>query len=141
MKIAIVVSQFNEFITEKLRENTVKQLVKRGLSENDLSIYHVPGAVELPYAANQLAKKQNFSAIICIGAVIHGETDHYDYVCQMVSFGCMKVALRHDIPVIFGVLTTQNVALAQARVDGTHSDKGQEWADATLDMLEFMKKI
>lgn len=141
MKIALVVSQFNDFITEKLRENTLKQLVKRGISESDISVYRVPGAVELPFAANQIAKKRDFSAIICIGAIIYGETDHYDYVCQMVSHGCMKVALRHDIPVIFGVLTTQNVELAVARTDGTHSDKGQEWADAALQMLEFMNKI
>jgi 6,7-dimethyl-8-ribityllumazine synthase len=141
MKIAIIVSQFNDFITEKLRENTIAQLVKRGVSENNISTHRVPGAVELPFAANQIAKKCDYSAIICIGAIIYGETDHYDYVCQMVSQGCMKVALRHDIPVIFGVLTTQTLALAQARVDGTHSNKGQEFADAALEMLEFMKSI
>lgn len=141
MKIAIIVSRFNDFITEKLRENAVKQLIKRGVPEKDIAVYHVPGAVELPFAAKQLAKKGGFSAIICLGAVIHGETDHYDYVCQMVSYGCMKVGLKHDLPVIFGVLTTQNAALAEARVDGRHSDKGQEFADAALEMLEFMQKI
>jgi 6,7-dimethyl-8-ribityllumazine synthase len=141
MKIAIIVAQFNDFITEKLRENTVKQLVKRNIPERAISTYRVPGAVELPFAASQLAKKKDYAAIICIGAIIYGETDHYDYVCQMVSQGCMKVALRHDIPVIFGVLTTQTVDLAQARTDGTHSDKGQEFADAALEMLEFMRTI
>lgn len=137
MKIAIVVASFNSNITTPLCENTKKRLIELGVKESEIHVIHVPGAVELPFGAAQLEKKKIYNAIICIGVVIKGETDHYEYVCEMVSNGHMQLTLSCSTPIIFGVLTTQNMQLAQNRVDGTHSNKGQEWADAAIQMCEL----
>lgn len=140
MKIAIVLSQFNKIVIEKLYEGTVQQLIQRGVKEDDIKTYPVPGSVELPFVANQIAKKKNVDAIILLGAVIRGDTDHYDYVCESVTYGHQKVVLRHDLPIIFGVLTTQNMTLALERVsDDNH--KGHDFANAAIDMIDVLKTI
>ena len=141
IKIAIVVSQFNQFVTARLLESTKEKLLNLGVEQNQIEIAWVPGAVELPLIAQQYAKTKRFDAIIWVGVVNHGETDHYDYVCQQVSYGCQRVALHHDLPVIFGFLTTDNREQALARAGGLHSNKGHEWAQAAIDMVNCVRRI
>ncbi len=139
MKIAIIVSRFNQEITQRLLQGAKERFGEAGLSHDQFPVTWVPGAIELPLAAQQFAKREEFSAIICLGAVIRGETDHYDYVCQQVSYGCQRVALDFDIPVIFGVLTTENEEQALARTGGAHGHKGREAADAAMEMIAIMQ--
>ncbi len=139
MSIAIIVSRFHEDITELLLKGAIERLIELGIDDKDLQIARVPGAVELPLAAQQFAKHEDCLAIICLGAVIRGETDHYDYVCQQVSNGCQRVSLDFDIPVIFGVLTTDNKEQALARAGGTHGHQGHYAAEAALEMIALMK--
>jgi len=140
-KIAIVVSQFNEEITEQLLEGALSRLKERGLSEQQIFVIKVPGAIEIPLVAKLLAKSKKYQSIICLGAVIRGETDHYDYVCKQVSEGCSEVMMDFELPVIFGVLTTKNVKLAKARVGGKNGHKGKEVADAAIEMMGIMGEL
>lgn len=139
--LAIVVSEFNAEITELLLAGALERLKERGFSEAYIAVIKVPGAVEIPLVAQLLARTDLYSAIICLGAVIQGETDHYRYVCEQVSQGCQQVALAHEIPVIFGVLTTQNEAQALARAGGAEGNKGREAVDAAVRMVEVLQKI
>jgi 6,7-dimethyl-8-ribityllumazine synthase len=134
-KIAVVVSQFNQEVTEKLWQSTKTRLLELGLKENDITMVPVPGAVEIPLMAQAMALTKRFAAVICLGAVIRGETDHYDYVCQQVSYGCQRVALQLHLPIIFGVLTTNTDEQALARASG----KGQAVADAALTMIDALR--
>jgi 6,7-dimethyl-8-ribityllumazine synthase len=140
-KIAIVVSQFNEEITHLLYESTVARLKEKGLLDDHITVVWVPGAVEIPLTAQRLAQTSSFAAVICLGAVIRGETTHYDYVCEQVSQGCQKVALKHNIPVIFGILTTENEAQAFDRLGGSHGNKGHDAADCALAMASILQQI
>lgn len=140
-KIAIVVSRFNQKVTRSLLDGALSRLTAVGLSKEHSRVVWVPGAVEIPLIAQQLAKTQDYTAVVCLGAVIQGETDHYDYVCQQVSFGCQQVALEYNIPVIFGVLTTQNKEQAFARAGGECGNKGSDAVDAALEMIEVMKEF
>lgn len=139
--IAIIVSLFNREITESLQEGAVNRLLQQGISSADITVVLVPGAIEISIVAQKLAKKGCFSAIIALGAVVRGETSHYDYVCQLVSSGCQKVALKYEIPVIFGVLTTENEAQAWDRLGGKHGHKGIESADAALAMRSIVQLL
>jgi 6,7-dimethyl-8-ribityllumazine synthase len=139
MKIAIAVSRFNEKITQALLDGALARLSELGVDVAMVPVTHVPGAVELPLVAQQYARSHNFDAVICLGAVIRGETSHYDYVCQQVSYGAQKVALTHNIPIIFGVLTTENRAQALDRLGGSHGHKGRDSADAAVEMIRVMK--
>lgn len=138
---AIVVSQFNSDITEKLLEGALLRLQQAGIENQQLTVVHVPGAVEIPLIAQLLAKSYHYSAIICLGAVIRGDTDHYDYVCQQVSTGCQRVMLEFDIPVIFGVLTTFTEEQAESRVGGKDGHKGIEAAEAALAMANVVAHV
>src|SRR5687768_13583330 len=109
IKFAIVVSQFNQTITDKLLDGALTRLKELNVKDDQINLIKVPGAVEIPLTAKLLARSQKYHAIICLGAVIRGDTDHYDYVCQQVSNGCQQVMMDFDVPVIFGILTTQNV--------------------------------
>ena len=128
--IAIVVSRFNHDITEKLLTGAVERLQELGFAKDQITAAWVPGAVEIPLAAQRMARTDNYEAIICLGAVIYGETRHFDFVCKQVSEGCQQVALAQDIPVIFGVLTTQNREQANDRVGGKKGHMGRESANA-----------
>lgn len=139
MSIAIVVSRFNQEITERLLQGAVARLKELEIAENELHVAWVPGAIELPLIAQQFAKQENCEAVICLGAVIRGETDHYDYVCQQVSYGCQRVALDYDVPVIFGVLTTENAEQAWERSGGAQGHKGREAAEAAIEMIALMQ--
>lgn len=136
MKIAIIVSQFNQEVTSKLREGCLAELNRQGVSMTVRDVIEVPGAVELPLVAQRIAQTGRYNAVICLGAVIRGETDHYDFVCQQVSYGCQRVALDHNFPVIFGVLTTENTAQALDRVGGSHGHKGIDAAKAAIAMIQ-----
>lgn len=138
IKIAVVVSQFNQAITEQLWQGAKARLLELGVKESDVTLVRVPGAVEIPLMAQEMALSKRFAAVICLGAVIRGETSHYDYVCQQVSDGCQRVALDNHLPVIFGVLTTETEEQALARVSGD-CHKGREAADAALTMINALR--
>lgn len=141
MKIAIVSAEYNELVTDKLLAGTVKRLIELGGLPENFTITKVPGAVEIPLIAKLQAKSGKFDAIICLGAVIRGETNHYDYVCQWVTEGCLRVMLDYDLPVIFGVQTTDNIEQALARVDEHHIHKGIEAADTAIKMIGIIKNL
>ncbi|ABS76924.1 6,7-dimethyl-8-ribityllumazine synthase [Coxiella burnetii] len=140
-KLAIVVSQFNRAVTEKLLNGVLQRLTELDVQANQIKTVWVPGAVEIPLLAKRLAKSKHYQAIVCLGAVIRGETDHYNYVCQQVSFGCQQVALEYEVPIIFGVLTTTTKEQAFARAGGERGNKGADWADAAVSMIKLMKEI
>lgn len=139
--IAIVVSEFNKEITEKLYQGATERLIELGVSSEYIKVIWVPGAIEIPLAAQSLAKTEMIDAIICLGTVIRGETNHYDYVCEQVSNGCQHVALTYDLPVAFGVLTTDNEEQALARAGGEHGNKGKEAADVAVHMVSILRQI
>jgi len=139
--IALIVSRFNSEITEKLLEGAMKRLQELDFQENQIQVYKVPGAVEIPIVAQRLAKFHGIKAIVCLGAVIRGETDHYRYVCEQVSFGCQKVALENEIPVVFGILTTDTEEQAYDRIGGKHGHKGIESVDTAVEMVELLSKM
>jgi 6,7-dimethyl-8-ribityllumazine synthase len=139
--IAIIVSDFNSHITEKLLEGALAHLWENGKIGDDITVVHVPGAVEIPLVAKALALTRQYAAIIALGAVIRGETGHYDFVCEQASQGCQKVMLDQLIPVIFGVLTTENEEQAQDRIGGKRGHKGREAAETALQMIRIMAAI
>ena len=122
--IGIVISDFNETITSKLLEGCVKKLQAHAPNAQ-IEIVHVPGAVEIPLVLQEMAE-QEFDALIALGAVVRGDTSHYDYVCEQVSRGCQQIMLEYSLPVIFGVLTTDNDEQALDRVGGKHGHKGAD---------------
>jgi len=139
--VAIVVSRFNEKVTKLLCEAALERLRALAFSEEQITLVKVPGAVEIPITAQRLAKTGLYEAIICLGAVIRGETDHYDYVCYQVTRGCQRVALKQDIPVIFGVLTTHNEEQALARASTSGVNTGKEAVDAAVEMVAVLREI
>ena len=139
--IAIVTSKFNWTVTEKLHQGAIELFSKHSNKIQHHDSFWVPGAVELPLFANRLAKTNKYDAVLVLGAVILGETSHYDYVCQQVSFGCQRVALDNNIPVIFGVLTCQTSQLALDRVGGNKGNKGYDCAKALIDTLDELALI
>ena len=139
--IAIVVSRFNFDVTKTLLSGAKDRLKELGFTDNQITVCWVPGAIEIPLAAQRLAQLGNFEALVALGAVIRGETDHYDYVCQQVSYGCQRVALQNDIPVIFGVLTTAKEEQAVERSGGKHGHKGREAIDAAVEMAAILRQI
>lgn len=141
MQFAIVVSEFNEKITSALQEGAMLRLQELNIPSENVLLVKVPGAVEIPLAAQLIARQNQHQAIICLGAVIRGETSHYDYVCEQVSQGCQRVMLDHNIPVIFGVLTTENDEQAMERVGGKHGHKGKEAVDAAMAMVKLVKEL
>lgn len=139
VNIAVVVSVFNEEVTTQLEQGCVNEL-KKYLAAEHIVLVRVPGAVEIPLVLQELAE-QGFAALIALGAVIRGETSHYDYVCEQVSQGCQRVMLEYNLPVIFGVLTTENDEQALARVGGAHGHKGVEAAQAALQMVLTLQQL
>lgn len=139
--IAIIVSTFNEPITNALKEGALQRLNELGFKPKDITVVEVPGAVEIPLVANIIAKKNQVQAIIALGAVIRGETTHYDYVCDQVSFGCQKVMLDHNLPVVFGILTTENEEQAWDRLGGKHGHKGRDAVDCAVKMQSIKQQL
>ncbi|MGE5805632.1 MAG: 6,7-dimethyl-8-ribityllumazine synthase [Ignavibacteria bacterium] len=141
LKLAVIQSKYNEIIGERLLKGVTDCLNKYGLKEENYEIIKVPGAFEIPLTADKLASQKKYDAIICIGAVIRGETSHFDLIASEVSRGIMQTSLKYCIPVIFGVLTTENVEQAVERSGPDSSNKGWEAALAAIEMADLMRRI
>ncbi len=141
MKVGIVASRFNEFITSKLLSGAVDGLVRHGVDEGNITTAWVPGAFEIPLIAGKMAKSGKYDAVIAVGAVIRGSTTHYDYVCSEVSKGIAQVSLRSEIPVMFGVLTTENIEQAIERAGTKAGNKGYDCALSAIEMVNLMDQI
>lgn len=141
IKIGIVAARFNEFITAKLLSGAVDALTRHDVSENDIEVSWVPGAFEIPLIASKMAKSKKYDAVICLGAVIRGNTSHYEYVCSEVSKGIANVSLNSEIPVMFGVLTTENIEQAIERAGTKAGNKGFDCAVGAIEMVNLIKEI
>ena len=139
-RIGVAVSDFNQKITSALYCSAIKELTENGVAEDSIVTIHTPGAFELPLAAKKLCEESAVDAVIIIGCVIQGETPHFDYICQACALGAQNLSLEKGRPVIFGVLTTENLKQALARAGGDRGDKGREAASAALQMLSALNK-
>lgn len=141
MKVGIVASRFNEIIVNKLLAGAVDGLVRHGVEEQNITAAWVPGAFEIPVAALKMAESDKYDAIICVGAVIRGDTTHYDYVCNEVSKGIAQVGLKSGMPVLFGVVTTENVEQAILRAGSKAGNKGYDCALSAIEMVNLMSQM
>ena len=141
MKVGIVAARFNEFITNKLLGGAMDSLLRHGVQEEDIQVAWVPGAFEIPLIASKMAKSGKYDAVICLGAVIRGSTTHYDYVCSEVSKGIATVSLHSDIPVMFGVLTTENIEQAIEYGGTKAGNKGYDCALGAVEMVNLIREI
>lgn len=135
---AIVVAEWNEEITEALYQGAYDALLKLGVKKKNIIRKNVPGSFELPLGAQWMAEKKDVAAVITLGCVIQGETPHFDYICQAVAYGTMKLNLKYNKPVVFGVLTTLNKKQAMDRAGGKYGNKGEEAALTAVKMLECL---
>lgn len=140
-RIGIVVSRYNESITSRLLDGAVETLTAAGVTEADLQVIWVPGAWELPVAAQRLARQPGIRAVLCLGAVIQGETTHDQYINQQLSQSLGRLAMEQDLPVLFGVLTCQSIEQALNRAGGTAGNKGVECARAALEMIDLFDSL
>lgn len=141
IKVGIVVARFNEFITSKLLSGAIDGLVRHDVPQDNIDVAWVPGAFEIPLVASKMTKSGKYDAVICLGAVIRGATSHYDYVCSEVSKGCASVSLSTGIPVMFGVLTTDNIEQAIERAGSKAGNKGSECAQGAVEMVNLMRQL
>ena len=141
MKVGIVAARFNEIIVNKLLGGAVDGLVRHGVEEENITAAWVPGAFEIPVVAKKMAMSGKYDAVICLGAVIRGATSHYDYVCNEVSKGIASVSLESGIPVMFGVVTTENIEQAIERAGTKAGNKGYDCAMGALEMIDLMKQL
>ncbi|MDR1674051.1 MAG: 6,7-dimethyl-8-ribityllumazine synthase [Oscillospiraceae bacterium] len=141
LKIGIVASRFNGFITEKLLSGAIDALTRHGVREDCIDIAWVPGAFEIPLIASKMANSQKYDAVICLGTVIRGGTSHYDYVCSEVSKGIASVSLTSGIPVIFGVLTTENTEQAIERAGTKSGNKGFDCGVSAIETVNLIKVL
>ncbi|MFA7535252.1 MAG: 6,7-dimethyl-8-ribityllumazine synthase [Desulfuromonadales bacterium] len=141
LRFGIVVSRFNSFISERLLEGAIDALVRHGVDANTIEVLRVPGAFEIPLATKKMATSQRYDAIICLGAVIRGSTPHFDYVAAEVSKGIATVSLEAEVPVAFGVLTTDNIEQAIERAGSKAGNKGAEAAVGVIEMVNLLKSF
>ncbi|MBQ8941495.1 MAG: 6,7-dimethyl-8-ribityllumazine synthase [Firmicutes bacterium] len=141
MKFGVVAARFNDFITSKLLEGAMDALIRHGAESDDVSVAWVPGSFEIPLAAQKMAASGKYDAVICLGAVIKGSTDHYDYVCAEVSKGVAQVGLNSGIPVLFGVLTTDNIEQAIERAGTKAGNKGYDVAVSAIEMVNLLRNF
>ena len=141
LKIGIVGARFNEFIVSKLISGARDGLVRHGVNDDDITLAWVPGAFEIPLVAKKMALSGKYDAVICLGAVIRGATSHYDYVCSEVSKGIANVSLSSDIPVMFGVLTTDNIEQAIERAGTKAGNKGYDCALGAIEMVNLVRQL
>lgn len=141
LRFGIVVSKFNEMVTSRLEAAALETLKQHGAPENNLQIVRVPGAFEIPLVAKQLAQSKQFDAVICLGAVIRGETPHFDFISAEMSRGIARASWETGIPVIFGVLTTNTAEEALARAGTTEVNRGTEAAATAIEMATLMKEL
>ena len=141
LKIGIVVSRFNDFITSHLLSGALEALGQHGADEKDIEVVRVPGAFEIPMAAKKLCDAKKYDAVVCLGAVIRGATPHFDYVAGEAARGVAMIAREAGIPVVFGVLTTDNVEQAVERAGGKSGNKGVDAALAAIEMATLYRKL
>ena len=141
IRVGIVVARFNEFITSKLLGGAMDGLLRHNVAEDDIHVAWVPGAFEIPLVASKMAKSGKHDVVICLGAVIRGATSHYDYVCNEVSKGVASISLENDIPVMFGVLTTDNIEQAIERAGSKAGNKGYDCALGAIEMVNLLREI
>ena len=141
MKVGIVAGRFNEFITSKLVGGAMDGLLRHDVKDEDVDIAWVPGAFEIPLVASKMAKSGKYDAVICLGAVIRGSTSHYDYVCNEVSKGIATVSLESGVPVLFGVLTTENIEQAIERAGTKAGNKGYDCAVSAIEMVNLLREM
>lgn len=141
MKIGIVVARFNEFITSKLLGGAMDGLIRHNISEENIDVAWVPGAFEIPLIASKMAAIKKYDAVLCLGAVIRGSTSHYDYVCNEVSKGIASISLESGIPVMFGVITTENIEQAIERAGTKAGNKGFDCAVSAVEMVNLIREI
>jgi len=141
LKVGIVASRFNEIITNKLLGGAIDGLVRHGVEDRNITTAWVPGAFEIPLIAKKMAKSGKYDAIICVGAVIRGDTTHYDYVCNEVSKGIAQVGLETGVPVLFGIVTTENIEQAIHRAGSKSGNKGYDCALSAIEMVNLLEQL
>jgi 6,7-dimethyl-8-ribityllumazine synthase len=141
LRFGIVVAKFNKFVTSKLLSSCVEGLTKHGVKAADIEVVRVPGAFEIPLVARTMAKSSRFNAVICLGAVIRGDTPHFDYISAEASRGIGQAALDADVPIIFGVLTTHTIAQAIERAESAKFNRGGDAARSAIEMATVMKTL
>ena len=141
MRVGSVASRFNEIIVNKLLGGAIDGLVRHGVEEENITAAWVPGAFEIPLTAARMAKSGKYDAVICVGAVIRGDTTHYDYVCNEVSKGVAQVGLSTGIPILFGILTTENIEQAIARAGSKAGNKGYDCALSAIEMVNLLEQM
>jgi len=141
LKFALVISRFNEFISKKLLEGAQDALLRHGVNEADIELAWVPGSFEIPLVAKKLAQTKKYDAVICLGAVIRGGTPHHEYIAAEVTKGIAKVSLDTELPVVYGVLTTENIEQAIERAGTKVGNKGFDAAMEAIEMANLMKSI
>ncbi len=141
IKVGIVAARFNEFITSKLVSGAMDGLLRHDVKEEDVSVAWVPGAFEIPLIASKMAKSGKYDAVICVGSVIRGSTTHYDYVCNEVSKGIASVSLETGVPIMFGVLTTENIEQAIERAGSKAGNKGYDCALGAIEMINLIRSL
>ncbi|HYZ11064.1 MAG TPA: 6,7-dimethyl-8-ribityllumazine synthase [Actinomycetota bacterium] len=140
-RFAVAVSRFNEVVTSRLLEGALAALGHHGVADDDVEVAWTPGAFELPLVAKRLAESEGFDAVVCLGAVIRGETAHFEYVAGECARGIQRVALDTGVPCVFGVLTTETMAQALDRAGGEHGNKGWEAATAAIEMAGLLEEL
>lgn len=141
LKLAIIVSRFNEFISKRLEEGALDALLRNGVIDSDISIYRVPGSFEIPYLAHKITKNGNFDAVICLGAIIRGATPHFEYICSECAKGIAQSALSSGKPIIYGVITADTMEQAIERAGLKSGNKGFDAAIAAIEMANLYKNI
>ncbi len=141
LKVALLVSRFNDFIGDRLKAGALDTLLRSGANEEDINIVMVPGSFEIPLVASKLAGKKKYDALICVGAVIRGSTPHFDYVSAEVSKGIARVSLEEGIPISFGIITADNLEQAIERAGTKSGNKGRDAALSAIEMANLLKEI
>lgn len=141
MRFGVIVTEWNNHITDKLLEGTIDEFKSNGVVESNITVKRVPGSFELVYAAAQLAKFGHVNGIVILGCVIRGDTPHFDYICQGVTQGITDLNVKGDIPIIFGLLTVNNQAQAEERAGGRFGNKGKEFALTAIKMVDYAWKL
>lgn len=141
LKVGIIVSRFNSFITAKLLDGALDGLKSHGGADDDLTVVHVPGAFEIPIVASTMASSGKYDALVCLGAVIRGDTPHFEYVCDAVTDGISKTVCDYRMPISFGVLTTDNVQQAMERSGAKDANKGYEAALTAIEMVSVLRQL
>ena len=141
VRIGIVVARFNEFITSKLLGGALDTLKRHNVPEDSIDVAWVPGSFEIPLIAKKMAESGKYDAVICLGAIIRGSTTHYDLVCNEAAKGVAQVSLNSDIPVMFGIITTENLEQAVDRAGAKAGNKGSECAEGAIEMINLIRKI